>query len=79
MRDLTTVVPLVPDTSSLDSYLERAGTYTMAISGMLFQDAWTLDLERLKDCLIHVVSRDGRLIPFCAYNLTGRNGRRLYR
>ncbi len=72
-------MPLVPDTSSLDHYLARAGTYTLAVSGMLFQDAWTLDLERLKACLIHVVSREGKLIPFCAYNLTDRWGRSLYR
>lgn len=79
VKELQKPVPLAPDTASLDSFLERAGTYTLAISGMLFQDAWTLDLERLKDCLIHVVSRNGKLIPFCAYNLTGRNGRSLYR
>lgn len=70
---------LAPDVSSLDSYLARAGAYTLAVSGMLFQDAWNLDLERLKECIVHVVSRDGRLIPFCAYNLTGRNGRSLHR
>jgi uncharacterized radical SAM superfamily Fe-S cluster-containing enzyme len=46
---------------------------------MAFQDAWTLDLERLRDCCIHVLSPDGRLIPFCAYNLTARDGRSSYR
>jgi hypothetical protein len=46
---------------------------------MAFQDAWTLDLERLRDCCIHTVSPDGRLIPFCAYYLTSRDGRPLYR
>jgi uncharacterized radical SAM superfamily Fe-S cluster-containing enzyme len=46
---------------------------------MAFQDAWNLDLERLRDCCIHIASRDGRLVPFCAYNLTDRNGKSLYR
>jgi uncharacterized radical SAM superfamily Fe-S cluster-containing enzyme len=46
---------------------------------MAFQDAWTLDLERLRDCCIHIAGRDGRLVPFCAYNLTDRQGRSLYR
>ncbi len=64
---------------SLDQFLERVDRYTLSISGMAFQDAWTLDLERLKDCLIHVVSPDKKLIPFCAYNLTANNGNRLYR
>lgn len=65
--------------ASLDEFLERASTYKLAVSGMSFQDAWTLDLDRLKQCFIHVVSQEGRLIPFCAYNLTDRQGRALYR
>ena len=64
---------------SLDQFLDRVNTYTLAVSGMAFQDAWTLDLDRLKQCYIHVVGPDNRLIPFCAYNLTDRHGRALYR
>lgn len=63
----------------LDAFIARAATHTLAISAMAFQDAWTLDLERLKGCCIHSVSPDGRLIPFCAYNLTAMNGETLYR
>jgi uncharacterized radical SAM superfamily Fe-S cluster-containing enzyme len=62
-----------------DILLERARTHRFSVSAMAFQDAWNLDLERLKDCCIHVVSRDGRLVPFCAYNLTSANGQPLYR
>lgn len=51
----------------------------LAISGMAFQDAWTLDLERLKSCCIHVVAPNGKLVPFCAYNLTDSQGTALYR
>ena len=68
-----------PSLGEWDVLLQRAKTHTFFISGMAFQDAWTLDLERLRDCCIHTVSPDGRLIPFCAYNLTSRNGRALYR
>ena len=46
---------------------------------MAFQDAWNLDLERLRECYIHNISPDGRLIPFCAYNLTDQSGHSLYR
>jgi 7,8-dihydro-6-hydroxymethylpterin dimethyltransferase len=60
-------------------FLARTKTHTFCISGMAFQDAWNLDLDRLRDCCIHTVSPDGRLIPFCAYNLTDRSGRSLYR
>lgn len=69
------------DTSSLDLFLERLDTYTLAVSAMGFMDAWNLDLERLKDCYIHVISQKEKmnLIPFCAYNLTAENGLGLYR
>ena len=69
----------IGDVASLDEFLEQVNTYTLAVSGMAFQDAWTLDLDRLKQCFIHVVGPDNRLIPFCAYNLTNRQGQALYR
>lgn len=62
-----------------DVFLGRKRTHTFCLSGMAFMDAWTMDLERLRDCCIHVASPDGRLVPFCAYNLTDRQGRSLYR
>ncbi len=62
-----------------DEFLARARTHTFSISGMAFQDAWNLDLERLRDCYIIHVSPSGGLVPFCAYNLTDQNGRPLYR
>ncbi len=63
----------------LDQFLESARNRTFSISGMAFQDAWNLDLERLKGCCIHVVSPDGRMVPFCAWNLTDSGHRPLYR
>lgn len=68
-----------PSLGGWDEFLARARTHVFCISGMAFQDAWNLDLERLRDCCIHVVSPDGRIVPFCAYNLTDRQGRALYR
>jgi uncharacterized radical SAM superfamily Fe-S cluster-containing enzyme len=63
----------------LDSFLEFARNRSFSISAMAFQDVWNLDLERLRDCCIHVVAQDGRLIPFCAYNLTDIWNKPLYR
>ncbi|WP_373501534.1 radical SAM (seleno)protein TrsS [Desulfococcus sp.] len=63
----------------LDRFIGRASTHSFSISCMAFQDAWTVDLERLRGCCIHTVSPDGRLIPFCAYNLTDCKGRPLHR
>lgn len=68
-----------PSLGGWDTFLVRAQTHVFCISGMAFQDAWTLDLERLRECYIHNMSPDGRLIPFCAYNLTDPSGRSLYR
>lgn len=65
--------------NSLDGFLVRARTHMFSISGMAFQDAWNLDLELLQECCIFIMSQDGRLIPFCAYNLTNRCGEALYR
>jgi len=72
-------LPMADAPDALDAFISRAATHTLAVSAMAFQDAWTLDLERLKGCCIHVVSPDGRLIPFCAYNLTSMDGETLYR
>jgi len=63
----------------LDLFLREAAVRSFTISAMAFQDADNLDLERLRGCCISVVSADGRLVPFCAYNLTSREGRSLYR
>ncbi len=63
----------------LDVFLREAATRSFTLSAMAFQDAGNLDLERLKGCCISVVSPDGMLIPFCAYNLTAANGNGLYR
>lgn len=59
--------------------MQRATEHYLTISTMHFQDAWNIDLERLKKCCIHVVTPDKRLIPFCAFNVTSINGETLYR
>ena len=65
--------------SSFTELLEKIETNRFSISAMGFQDVWNLDMDRLKDCCIHVISKDGNLIPFCAYNLTSQDGKSLYR
>jgi 7,8-dihydro-6-hydroxymethylpterin dimethyltransferase len=72
-------LPEGPSLGGWDLFLERMRTHSFCVSGMAFQDAWTLDLERLKGCHLHVLHPDGRLIPFCAYNLTDSSGRPAYR
>jgi 7,8-dihydro-6-hydroxymethylpterin dimethyltransferase len=64
---------------SLDAFVENHRCTTFAISAMAFQDVWSLDLERVQECCIHVAADDGRMIPFCLYNLTSAEGTPLYR
>jgi len=54
-----------PSLGEWETFLGRLRTHALSISGMAFQDAWNLDLERLRDCCIHVVHPDGRIIPLC--------------
>jgi uncharacterized radical SAM superfamily Fe-S cluster-containing enzyme len=64
---------------SFDRILSRINSKSFSISAMAFQDAWNVDIERLKQCCIHVMSEDGNLIPFCAYNMTDADSNYLYR
>ena len=66
-------------TDALDEFLIRIHNETFAVSGMIFQDAWNLDLDRLKRCYICEVDPDYGMVPFCAYNLTNLKGTYLYR
>ena len=67
-----------PGLEAFDAFL-AGRERTLGLSGMAFQDAWTLDTDRLRQCHIHVVAPDRRVIPFCAYNLTSAEGRPAYR
>lgn len=64
---------------AFDRFLAQEGVARhFTLSGMAFQDALSLDLDRVRGCCIHVVRPDGRLIPFCLHNLTAAGGTRLY-
>ena len=66
-------------TSSLDVFLQQTVENTFTVSGMVFQDAYNLDLDRLRRCYICEVDSRHGMVPFCAYNLTNIHGRALYR
>ena len=62
----------LPDTENMmdfDSFLARVAANGFTVTGMAFQDAYNLDLERLRRCSLHVYD-NGRVIPFCAKYLT---------
>jgi uncharacterized radical SAM superfamily Fe-S cluster-containing enzyme len=45
---------------------------------MNYMDAFSADLERMEECSMYVTMPDGRLIPFCSYQLTDCAGRRVH-
>ncbi len=49
----------------------------LSILVMNYMDAWTMDLERLKECSMAVATAEGLLLPFCACHLTSAVGQRL--
>ena len=57
------------DIHSLDGFLKRKKSHGFTVTAMAFQDAGNLDLERLRQCSLHVF-RDGKRIPFCAAYLS---------
>jgi hypothetical protein len=64
---------------SWDKLINEIRVRKFSISAMAFQDAYNVDIERIRDCCIHVVSKEGKLIPFCIYNITDTCGKSLYR
>ena len=80
--DSCAAVDLAGDRDGLTRFLDDADRI-LAISGMLFQDAWSIDMERIGRCCVQVVTRPGDhtpdgLVPFCLWNLTSASGERLY-
>lgn len=57
------------DIYDLDYFLARVKSYGFTVTAMAFQDAGNMDLERLRQCSLHVFD-NGRFVPFCAYYLS---------
>jgi 7,8-dihydro-6-hydroxymethylpterin dimethyltransferase len=79
---LETAAQPTADRDELARFLDDADRI-LAISGMLFQDAWSIDMERIGRCCVQVVTHPGDhtpdgLVPFCLWNLTNASGERLY-
>jgi uncharacterized radical SAM superfamily Fe-S cluster-containing enzyme len=61
------------DVHDMDGFLGRVKSHGFTITAMAFQDAYSLDLDRLRRCSLHVY-KDGGIIPFCARYLTAMPG-----
>jgi hypothetical protein len=73
--------PDSPQGSVFLDILESKGISTdrgLSLIIMNYMDAYTTDLERMEECSMFVTMADGRLIPFCSYQLTDCSGERIY-
>lgn len=69
----------VPANDAFSRFVAEAGAeQRFTLSGMAFQDVYSLDLERTRGCCIHVARTDGKVMPFCLHNLTACGGTRLH-
>ena len=57
------------DAPDMSAFLSRVKSHGFTVTAMAFQDAWTLELERLRKCSLHVIS-GGKTVPFCVQYLT---------
>lgn len=64
---------LLKDAAIGGSYDSLRGFHynSLFIGSMWFQDAFNLNVERLKRCVIHYTTLEG-IVPFCAYNGLGQ-------
>ncbi len=62
-----------PDMTDMETFLNRVRSHGFTITSMAFQDAGNLDIERLRQCSLHVY-KEGKHIPFCAYYLSSWEG-----
>ncbi len=58
------------DLQDMSYFLSLVKSNGFTVTAMPFQDAGTLDIERLRRCSLHVFA-GGKLVPFCAHYLSG--------
>jgi uncharacterized radical SAM superfamily Fe-S cluster-containing enzyme len=79
----TLAIPMAPKSQPasdvFDEFMRKTAQETFSVTAMAFQDVWTADLERLRGCCVHVFNPPDRFVPFCAMNLTSRDGQGLHR
>jgi len=54
----------------LAELLDGAECFSIGFHGMM--DAWSFDAERARRCCVHKLTAEGRLMPFCLYNMKYR-------
>ncbi len=51
----------------IPSLFSESDFFSVGFHGMM--DAYNFDIDRARRCCVHELALDGRLIPFCLYNI----------
>ena len=73
--------PTSPQGSVLPDILYKKGVDLnrgVSVIIMNYMDAMTATIERMRECSMTVAMKDGRVIPFCSYQMTNTKGERIY-
>ena len=73
--------PDSPQGSVFYDILSKKGIYVadgLSIVIMDYMDAYTMDVQRLRECSMMVTVPSGQAIPFCSYHLTDAKGHRVF-
>lgn len=73
--------PASPQGSVLPDILYKKGVdlyHGISLIIMNYMDAMTTTTERMSECSMQVAMKDGRVIPFCSYQMTNAAGERIY-
>ncbi len=73
--------PTSPQGSVLPDILHKKGVnlyHGISLIIMNYMDAMTTTVERMRECSMTVAMKDGRIIPFCSYQMTNAAGERIY-
>jgi len=73
--------PDSPQGSVFLDILAKKGVYVrdgLSIVIMDYMDAYTMDIQRLRECSMMVTVPSGEAVPFCSYHLTDASGKRVY-
>ena len=65
-----------PQCCSASMNLLQGQYFSIGCHGL--QDIWNLDLNRIKNCCVHRLTIEGKLVPFCLSKITSQNGEGLY-
>ena len=73
--------PTSPQGSVLPDILYKKGVnlnHGVSVIIMNYMDAMSTTIERMAECSMTVAMKDGRVIPFCSYQMTNTAGERIY-